>query len=355
SATDSATDGTSALTTAPIDCAGLSVCADECADLSIDHDHCGGCFKQCPSDQVCTSGACVSPCGEGTSLCDGACVDLYNDAANCGHCGLACPPPAAHGEARCVGAGNCGFACDPWHAPDREVMPTTCAPCSVDALLVLEPVYLWRFDEEQGDALVESITDVPGTYSAATLGLEGVTAPDDLAAGFLAEDANALVELASVPQDAFTLEVVARIDDLTPPHHALFSLVNDITANELLLIFEREETEAPGLRVIVADHEAVTDVTLPVGEWVHVAVTWSSVGKLRVYLNGVRRYLGAGFAPGMQLQPGTLAFGQEQDVPGGGFDPSQRLGGALDTVALYARQLDELEIAAHTTALLCGL
>ncbi len=363
-ATDSDTDtdsgdatttvtATSGPTTTPVDCQGLSACADECVDLIADRDHCGACFNACPSDQVCTSGACVAACGEGTSLCDGACIDLRGDPSNCGFCALACPPPASHGVASCT-FGSCAVDCEDYYAPDREVAPTRCDPCTADTLLNPAPTYLWRFDEDGGDALVEDITGVAGSYHDVTLQQPGATAPDDHGAAFTAEDAHALVTLEEFPSEALTIELIVKLEGLAPPERSILSLAaNDEFANELLLVYQTEDTPIPGLDVLMENQGLSTGVTFPMDAWTHLAISWSTFGVLRVYVNGARERTLA-FAAGASVDPGTLVFGQDQDWLGGGFDPTQRLGGSLDVVAVYDRVLDDLEIAAHARALHCA-
>ncbi len=352
---DSGTTATAtAGSTTALDCQGLSACADECVQLEADPAHCGACFNACASDQVCFGGACEAACGEGSSPCEGACVNLHSDPANCGFCDRACPPPEAHGVASCE-LGNCGLDCEDYYAPDREVAPTRCEPCSVDALLSPAPRYLWRFDEPGGAALVEDITDVVGSYHEVTLQQTGATDPEDHAAGFTAEDAHALVTLDDFPDEAITVELLVKFEDLAPQEPSMFSLAaDDEFANEFLLIYRRSDSPTPGLDVLIENNVAATGVTLPMGVWVHLAVSWTSYGKLRVYVNGERERTIVNYAVGASLDPGTLVFGQDQDLLGGGFDPNQRLGGSLDVVAVYDRALDNLEIAAHARAVFCA-
>src|SRR6185295_17246450 len=98
-----------------------------CADTAHDPGNCGGCGKVCPSNAVCTAGACQGGGGSypGLAACPGTsgaplCTNLLSDPGNCGACGHACP-----GGQGCYG-GTCASA---------PPAPT----CPPDAKLCLDP------------------------------------------------------------------------------------------------------------------------------------------------------------------------------------------------------------------------
>ncbi|MBI4238587.1 MAG: hypothetical protein HY696_09265 [Deltaproteobacteria bacterium] len=80
-------------------------------------------------------------------------------------------------------------------------------------------------------------------------------------------------------------------------------------------------------------------------EWQHFAVTWQLTNKtIRMYRNGIA--IGSAFNPaGVPLpQNGTMVLGQEQDGLGTGFDKNQDFSGHFDELAIFDRELSELQI-----------
>jgi hypothetical protein len=84
------------------------------------------------------------------------------------------------------------------------------------------------------------------------------------------------------------------------------------------------------------------------GSWHHVAVvTDATANQTTIYVDNAVAGTQA-FSPGattIQVDPGGMVIGQEQDCLGGCFDVNQRLRGDLDDLRIYARVLTAKEIA----------
>jgi hypothetical protein len=119
-------------------------CNGSCFSYLTDNSNCGGCGIVCPLDSVCSEGACVRGCHEGSTDCGSVCADLQNDPLNCGACDIVCGSDICQGldcfqstvcaEGACVGCeaptdhacnnlcvdiesdvnncGGCGVSCD---------------------------------------------------------------------------------------------------------------------------------------------------------------------------------------------------------------------------------------------------
>ena len=80
-------------------------------------------------------------------------------------------------------------------------------------------------------------------------------------------------------------------------------------------------------------------------EWHHyVWVRDQENGRMQLYVDNVKVYEGATTLQDLEISPGGLLLGQEQDTVGGAFDVSQRFRGHIDEVNLYDRVLAPDEI-----------
>jgi alkaline phosphatase D len=86
------------------------------------------------------------------------------------------------------------------------------------------------------------------------------------------------------------------------------------------------------------------------GNWHHVLVKANTTeGTSWIYIDGEAQPTLVGYHQRGKLEivPGGLVLGNDQDTPGGGgFDPAQQLMGKLDELKIYRRLLDETEIKA---------
>uniref|UniRef100_A0A8D0AXY3 Pentraxin 4 n=1 Tax=Salvator merianae TaxID=96440 RepID=A0A8D0AXY3_SALMN len=87
------------------------------------------------------------------------------------------------------------------------------------------------------------------------------------------------------------------------------------------------------------------------GEWHHICVIWSSIeGRYWFYIDRRLASMGSRFQKGYEIPPkGSLILGQEQDVLGGGFEPSESFVGFLAGFAMWDRVLSPGEVSGVAT------
>ncbi len=341
------------------DCGTLTPCDGGCFNADIDPEHCGGCNLPCPEGNVCVGGSCQPACTDGQTVCAGQCADIFADPQNCGGCGQGCPPPPNHGEAGCAVPGTCTFNCELYYHPAPPLDPLDCDLCTDAPVLESEPIHYWRFSEANGTVSVDDIAGVDATYLDVLLDQDGVLAPNDRAALFgTTEQSEARIENMVFPTTAVTVEVVVRMDDPLQPVHPFISVASGdgSAANEFLFYHRVGDDGNQGLRMIVAQaYEWRTAIRVDDGNWYHLAASWSSTAGATIYVNGQRVAHKPNLGNNQAISPtGTVIFGQEQDLLGGGFDPTQYLKGALDSLVLYDRVLTDEEVFVHATSVMCS-
>jgi len=191
----------------------------------------------------------------------------------------------------------------------------------------------------QGDA-----TDQSGNGNDGDL-LGAATASGEL---LLGNNANDMLRLPSGAMDGlgdFTFAAWLRIDTFRDNSHEVISAANAIEDNALIFWY-REGTDqwAVGVNNVSADFP--TDPSIETGQWLHVALLRSGTSA-SLFLNGVR--LGAPVTvPGdvLDIAPGGLVFGQDQDTVGGGFEADESWAGAMDNLRIYNRALTATDVAA---------
>ncbi len=341
------------------DCGDLTACDGGCFNTAVDPTHCGSCGNLCPAGEVCAQGTCTPGCGDGQTICGGACSDIFHDPQNCGNCGETCPPPPNNGEAACIVPGTCTFKCLQFNHPAPPLDPVDCEACTDDPVLAAGPIHYWRFSEQNGSVAIDDIGGADATYLDVTLDQEGVLAPNDRAALFgTAETSEARIDSMSFPATAVTVEVVVRIDDAEQPVHPFISVAsgNGSEANEFLFYHRVGDEGNQGLRLIVAQtHEWRTALRVDDGNWHHLAASWSNDNGATIYVDGQRMAHQPTLGDAQSITAmATVIFGQEQDLLGGGFDPTQYLKGALDSLVIFDRVLTDQEVFVHATSVMCS-
>ena len=166
------------------------------------------------------------------------------------------------------------------------------------------------------------------------------------------DDAAVARDMEGFPTDALTVEVLfsssqTDVGNGTP----LFSYAaSNGSDNEVLLWLEGSSGK---LQVFLAGQKintGVSNATLLDGEPHQVSVTWDQASDaLKVYINGE-----SAFATTVNIRDlksgGTLAFGQEQDSEGGGFNAGQVFEGQISEVRIFDYARSDAEIADHAGA-----
>ena len=195
-----------------LDCGAEQLACDgECVNPASDYANCGGCGATCALEEVCAGGQCISSCELPEKLCGDGCVDISATLEHCGNCDSPCPEMPNSTAVSCV-ATQCLYECDVHYKPVQG----GCSECSVDELLVDEPAHLWRLSELDGDVAHDEIGDADGVYvDGVVLDQDGFMTPSDRAARFGETlTSRVVVDGISFPAEEFTIEVVARVDEL---------------------------------------------------------------------------------------------------------------------------------------------
>ncbi|XP_068679517.1 neuronal pentraxin-2-like [Montipora foliosa] len=99
-----------------------------------------------------------------------------------------------------------------------------------------------------------------------------------------------------------------------------------------------------------------TGVSANDGFWHHICMTWrNSDGRLQFYKDGSLHYQRIHLRRGYTIKSGgSLVLGQEQDRPGGSFDPYQSFVGLLNGVNVWKTVLSASMIQSLSTSCLSG-
>ena len=127
-----------------------------------------------------------------------------------------------------------------------------------------------------------------------------------------------------------------------------------ICYNFLFIFFSAQRRQ--GFEIFLGDQVLCSffddDIALEM-EWIHICVT-SSGSEQNLFINSKKVLLVE--CDGMSMKEsgsqltvaleggGTLVLGQDQDKPGGGFDPSSSLSGAIADLQLFPMILNQKEV-----------
>jgi uncharacterized delta-60 repeat protein len=133
------------------------------------------------------------------------------------------------------------------------------------------------------------------------------------------------------PSTAITVEFWMKTSDSTKDGTPFSYSVTNGNDNSFLIFNYRN------FDIQIAGRSTNTAVSATNGVWTHIAVSWrSSDGQTKLYKDGVQVFSVTNFATGLSItNGGTLVFGQDQDVKGGGFASSQAFLGQADEVRMW--------------------
>jgi len=197
---------------------------------------------------------------------------------------------------------------------------------------------LQAFLSFSGDASDESGNGNDGTL------LGGATASGELILGNNADD---MLMLPSAVMDGlvdFTFAAWLRIDTIRGESHEVISGANAAEDNALSFWY-RDHTDEWVVGINNGSSVLANDATIEDGEWHHVALTRSGTVAV-LYIDGSQ--LGNAEDVGadtLDIDPGGLIFGQDQDEVGGGFEADEAWAGAMDNLRIYDRALEQVEVA----------
>ena len=204
----------------------------------------------------------------------------------------------------------------------------------------------WRLDETSGTVAADSSGDAyHGTYRhSPTLGATGIFGK---AVEFNLTSTDDRIDLPyTVLDGAMDVTVTFWLKTTRTGQACVLSGANAGSDNQFLVFFG----SSTQLRLYKSQSQG--DINIPSiadDQWHHFTVLWLGNHNLYVlFLDG--RYAGHTFISGptrvaVDIDPGGLMVGQEQDCVGGCFSSSQILQGSLDDLRVYRRALNIKEIA----------
>lgn len=227
----------------------------------------------------------------------------------------------------------CASGCGDDKSADPEPMPAD------DGLLVDLP-----FDSNAQDR--------SGNGNHGTL-VGGATASGELVLGDNATDMLSLPFSVMDGLGDFTFAAWLRLDVFRNEGHEVISGANAADDNHLVFWY-REHTDEWAVGVNNGNLAFAVDATIEDGQWHHIALVRSGT-EASLFQDGAQ--LGGSVTVGadvLDIDPGGLIFGQDQDVVGGGFAANESWAGAMDDLRIYDRALDATAIqglaAARTEA-----
>uniref|UniRef100_A0A8C4R5Z2 Pentraxin 4 n=1 Tax=Eptatretus burgeri TaxID=7764 RepID=A0A8C4R5Z2_EPTBU len=123
--------------------------------------------------------------------------------------------------------------------------------------------------------------------------------------------------------------------------------------NDNKLVLYGRNSSKTGLQLVIGDpeHRELPVDTLLGGSWHHVCIMWSAHGgRYAFYIDRRLVAAGSGLRQGYTIpSDGFLVLGQEQDLPGGGFESHESFVGNIAGFALWTRFLAPGEVSALAT------
>ena len=148
------------LSSSELQCASGTIrCGDTCVQTATDSNNCGACGSACSGGNVCVSGACVCPVGQGT--CNGQCTAVASDPKNCGACGVLC------GQNQACNQGVCQ------DCPGGSGQIGSCQTALLAACIAAPGGYLQPIQDTPGGLLLSAPANPSGASFPDALGVLG--------------------------------------------------------------------------------------------------------------------------------------------------------------------------------------
>lgn len=141
----------------------------------------------------------------------------------------------------------------------------------------------------------------------------------------------------------FTVFARVKLSSLGDQIHTIVSGANPSHDNEVLLFYHRHLND---IGISVLNSTGWANVSLPINEWISIAwVRHGDTGTSEIYLNvNNGPYTISGPSGPVNVSPGGLWLGLDQDSVGGGWQSEDQFYGIMDDIYIYNRALSACEI-----------
>ncbi len=202
----------------------------------------------------------------------------------------------------------------------------------------------WYMDETAWTGAVDEVKDSGGNNNHGTSfgGISTVPGKICSAGDF---SANSTADYLSMNNNALDglrdLTLSFWVNTTNTGTQAAISAANGGSGNEFLAWFPNNTSFLPFVK-----NTALGTITIPDiadGNWHHIA--WTRIGASNcVSVDGVQSGCRSGSTAALNISPGGLIIGQEQDSVGGGFNINQDWEGEIDEVIVFQRGFSPTEI-----------
>ncbi|NLF73929.1 MAG: hypothetical protein GX575_33385, partial [Candidatus Anammoximicrobium sp.] len=218
------------------------------------------------------------------------------------------------------------------------------------AILADQPVAYYRLAESSGT----TATDVSGggsdgTYAnGVSLSQSGaIVGEADHAASFDGVD-DAISLPAAIVDGLSDLSVEFWLQTTKAGGQTFLSGANAGNANEILIY----ASSSSAFEVYTGESNSTklgwTTPTIADNVWHHVAVVRdATAANVTLYVDGISRGTQAAPLSALDVDPGGLFVGQDQNAVGGSFDPNEAFRGTLDEFAIFDTALSAEQVLAH--------
>ncbi len=206
-----------------------------------------------------------------------------------------------------------------------------------------QPIANYKFDQAAYSGIAGEVIDSIGNFDAVAQGAQPVAGKICQAVDLSATGIADYVELPNTLLNGvtdFSISLWAKTTKTS--NQSLLSGATGGSYNEVIMWLQNSSQFRAYL------HNSPSSLTnipnIANNSWHHIVFTHGS-NQSCIYVDGVLRGCVIQTTTALQIDPGGLFLGQEQDSVGGGFDASQAFNGLLDEVLVFDQAIDQTQIS----------